>query len=274
MAKKKEVEVETPQAEQVVLEAPVVKEKPTKNNWQIKDRIYLVKDGSPVSFVLPSKHTKNKPLMWFDEEKGYQRELRYATNQKSVFVDEQKGTATLGHIVFKDGILSVSRKNQALQKFLSLYHPFKNKLYVEDLPEVQAKDELVDIEVQIEALKLAQSLDIDQLEAIMRVEQGSAVSKISSKELKRDAYIFAQQNAKLFIELAGDDSVELRNFGIRAVEAQLIELSSDQRVFTWASNGRKLMNVPFDEHPYSALAAWFKTDEGMEVYKNIEKRLK
>jgi hypothetical protein len=33
------------------------------------------------------------------------------------------------------------------------------------------------------------------------------------------------------------------------------------------------MNVPFDEHPYSALAQWFKTDEGMEIYSNIEKRL-
>ena len=34
------------------------------------------------------------------------------------------------------------------------------------------------------------------------------------------------------------------------------------------------MNVPFDENPYSALAAWFKTDEGVEVYKSIEKKLK
>ena len=33
------------------------------------------------------------------------------------------------------------------------------------------------------------------------------------------------------------------------------------------------MTVPFDEHPYSALAHWFKTDEGMEVFKNVEKRL-
>jgi hypothetical protein len=37
----------------------------------------------------------------------------------------------------------------------------------------------------------------------------------------------------------------------------ILKLSSDQRMFTWASNDRKLMNVPFDEHPYSALAAWF-----------------
>jgi len=78
----------------------------------------------------------------------------------------------------------------------------------------------------------------------------------------------------LFLELAQDENVELRNFGIRAVEARIISLSSDQRSFSWASNGRKLMNVPFDENPYSALAAWFKTDEGVEVYKSIQKKLK
>jgi hypothetical protein len=34
------------------------------------------------------------------------------------------------------------------------------------------------------------------------------------------------------------------------------------------------MTVPFDENPYSALAAFFKTDEGVEVYKAIQKKLK
>ena len=66
----------------------------------------------------------------------------------------------------------------------------------------------------------------------------------------------------------------LRNFGIRAVEMGILKLSQDQRTFVWGSNNRKLMTVPFDEHPYNALAAWFKTDEGMEVYSTIEKRLK
>ena len=77
----------------------------------------------------------------------------------------------------------------------------------------------------------------------------------------------------MFIELASDENVQLRNIGIRATEMGLLKLSQDQRTFSWASNDRKLMNVPFDEHPYSALAAWFKTDEGVEVYKT-EKRLK
>ena len=39
-------------------------------------------------------------------------------------------------------------------------------------------------------------------------------------------------------------------------------------------DNRKLMTVPFDENPYSALAAFFKTDEGVEVYKAIDKKLK
>ena len=111
-------------------------------------------------------------------------------------------------------------------------------------------------------------------EAVMRVEKGSDVSKMSSKELRRDLLIFAKRKPNLFLDLVNDENVVLRNFGIKATELGIIKLSSDQRTFMWGSNNRKLMNVPFDEHPYSALAAWFKTDEGMEIYQNIEKRLK
>jgi len=117
-------------------------------------------------------------------------------------------------------------------------------------------------------------MDIDQIEAILRVEQGSSVNTMSTKELKRDILVMAKNNPKLFLELAADDNVELRNFGIKAVEAGILELSSDNRTFTIGKSKRKIMEVPFDEHPYSALAAFFKTDEGLEIYKNIKKRLK
>jgi hypothetical protein len=128
--------------------------------------------------------------------------------------------------------------------------------------------------MEIEALNIAKDLDVDHAEAILRVEQGSEVSNMTSRELKRDVLVFAKKNPKLFMNLVNDDNVEVRNFGIKAVEADILRLSNDQRTFTWASNKRKVMTVPFDEHPYSALAAFFKTDEGLEVYKNIEKRLK
>ena len=123
-------------------------------------------------------------------------------------------------------------------------------------------------------MNAARNMDIEIAEAIMRTELGSEVNTMSSKEIKRDVMVFANKNPELFLELANDENVQLRNFGIVAVENAIIDLSQDQRTFSWTSNGRKLMNVPFDENPYSALAAWFKTDEGVEVYKSIKKKLK
>jgi hypothetical protein len=122
-------------------------------------------------------------------------------------------------------------------------------------------------------MSAAKTMDIDQAEAILRVELGSKVTTMSSKELKRDLLLFARNNPAAFINLANDENVMLRNFAIRASEAGIINLSGDQRTFTWGSNGRKLMNVPFDENPFSAFAAFLKTDEGVEIYKSIDKKL-
>ena len=109
---------------------------------------------------------------------------------------------------------------------------------------------------------------------LYRVEKGSEVSKMSSKELKRDLFIVFARNPALFLELASDDNVQLRNFGIKATELGVLNYLLIKETFMgWGSNDRKIMTVPFDEHPYTALAHWFKTDEGMEIYANIEKRL-
>lgn len=243
--------------------------------WEIKDRTYyLLSDRQPITYTLASRHGSRHPLLWFDTEKGQSRELRYASNQASPFRDEQKGYSTLKHIVFSEGTLTVPKEDQGLQKLLSIYHPQLNQTYAEFNPVKEATDELVDLEIEIEALNLAQQLEIEHAEAVLRVEQGSSVSTMTTKEIKRDILLFAKRSPKTFISLVKDDNVQLRNFGIKAVEAGIIRLSQDQKTFTWASNGRKLMSVPFDENPYSALASWFKTDEGVEVYKSIEKKQK
>jgi hypothetical protein len=279
MAKKKEtkkVEVEKPQIEETVVKtAPIVEQpkarerKKPSNEWEIKDRMYLLKGGKkPLS-----RSIKSTGIFYFDKEKGYERELKYCQNQRTPFVDEMKGDQRLEHIVFRSGSLFVEKEKTTLQKLLSLYHPHKGVLYEEYIPSAIAEEEIDVLEMQVDALMAAKNIDIDMAEAIMRVEKGSSVSTMSSKELRRDLLVFARNNPKLFLELADDENVMLRNFGIRAVEAGILRLSSDQRNFLWGSNGRKLMVIPFDEHPYTALAHWFKTDEGMEIYSNIEKRL-
>lgn len=255
--------------------APVAAPAPV-DTWVIKDRLYEITSGrKPLAFTLPTVHSARTPLLYFDEELGYNRELRYATNQRTPFVDEQQGTATLGRIVFRDGILRVPKENIVLQKLLSLYHPYTMQgRIMEYKPEQIAANETDWIELELEAMTVAKAMDIDEAEAILRAQYGSQqVSNASSKELKRDLLILARNNPSLFLDLANDDNVMLRNIGIKATETGILNLSQDQRTFTYASNGRKLLTVPFNEHPYSALAAYFKTDEGMEVLRAVEKQL-
>ena len=232
-------------------------------------KTYLLADGtSPLTYTI-----KSRGIYVFDEEKGVNREIKYCKNQQTIYVDEMTGTQSLSHVTFLDGILNIPKEDQVLQKFMEV-HP-QNNVVFEEFDRVKiAKDEVHDLELEVEALMAAKNLDVDMAEAIMRVEVGSEVSRMSSKELKRDLLLYAKKNPALFLELVKDDNIQLRNFGIKATEAGILKLSPDQRTFFWKSNNRKLLNIPFDEHPYSALAAWFKTDEGMEIYSNIEKQLK
>ena len=59
--------------------------------WAMKDRLYMLKNGkTPLTYTIRSKN-----IFWFDEEKGYERELKYTVNQKTPFVDEFNGNARL-----------------------------------------------------------------------------------------------------------------------------------------------------------------------------------
>ena len=80
MAKKQKTkEVEVPVVETPVVETPKpkVKVEPKKPTWEIKDRMYyLTKGRSPLTYLI-----RGSNIFWFDEEKGYERELKYTMNQ-------------------------------------------------------------------------------------------------------------------------------------------------------------------------------------------------
>ena len=238
-------------------------------NWEIKDRTYMLTGGiSPLTYII-----KSKGILWFDEKQGLQREIRYSPNQKSLFRDEQDDYARMEHVVFENGVLSVPRTKTLLQQLLSKFHPEAGKKWVELDPQKEAIDDVEMIEIELEAMRLVQELEIEHLEAILRTEVGSDINTMSSKEIKRDCYLFAKNDPELFIEIANDEDIKLRNLANRSVETGIVNLTDDNTVFKWASNGKKIMTVPFDEHPYTAFARFLKTDEGVDVMKAISKKL-
>ena len=150
---------------EVVIEKPTRKEpisKKTKDGWEIKDRVYYIKGSKkPLSQMIRSAN-----IYFFDEEKGFERELKYCENQRTCFVDEMKGDQRLSHIVFRNGALHVGREKTVLQKLLSLYHPERNVMYEEWKPEVNAADEIEILELEADAILAARNMDIDMAEAL------------------------------------------------------------------------------------------------------------
>ncbi len=110
-AVKAKTAVESAPIQEPIVKEPVIKKttsvKNTKNDWAIKDRLYVLKNGlSPLTYTI-----KSSGIFYFDKEKGYERELKYTNNQKTPFVDEFIGDAKMEHITFTDGTLNVPKEN-------------------------------------------------------------------------------------------------------------------------------------------------------------------
>lgn len=241
--------------------------------WEIKDRVYVLTEGkTPVNYILRSKHHLNKPLQYFDGT--ISRSLRYASNQTSIFEDEQYGDVTLPAIIFKDGKLVVPKEQVMLQQFLSIYHPDNGSEYVEFDPNKQAEREIADVELTLAAQNLVLEMDIEDLEAIARACLDTNVSEMTSKEIKRDMLLKASRDPKEVIDLSEDENIKLRNVAVRAVEMGIIFIKDDNRTICWNNKTKdKIVTIPFGENVYSSLGAFFKTDDGLDVLQGITNKL-
>lgn len=191
-------------------------------------------------------------------------------------MDEQDGVATLEPIVFENGKLIVEDFNVNLQKFLFM-HPDYDKIFFELDKEKNAKDDVDEMVSALDAQIMAKDLPIDELEAIARVVMkgsGVNVSNMTSSELRRDMIIWAKSNPGEFMDLVDDENLKLRNIAVRAVEMGVLHIKSDNRTVVWSNNKKKKVIVaPFGENVYSALALFFKTDEGLDVLQKITNSL-
>lgn len=242
---------------------------------ELKDRVYVLKSQTtPLSYMLNSRNTKRAPLLYFDEDMGVNRPLRYARNQKSPFEDEQDDNAILEPIVFEDGFLSVPKNNPVLQKFLNL-HPGIGKIYEEVNTEKDASKEVASLDSQLDAEIAAKELEIDMIENIARLLMGSTVDKLTSSELRRDVRLYARQNPVEFLEMIDDPMVRLQGLAKKALDSKILTLRNGDRdvFFNLKNNKKKMITVPFDETPASAVSAFLQSDEGVEIMKMLEKKV-
>ena len=242
---------------------------------ELKNRVYkLTRDDAPLSLIIPGGGSKRQPLLWFDEEQGINRVLRYSANQKSCFEDEQDGQIQREHIDFVDGFLSVSKTNPALQEFLHL-HPLNGKKFVEVNQEKDAQKELEFLSMEAKAYTEADKLSIGQMENVGRVWLGLNVSKMSTAELKRDIFISVKGDPQGFLKQVDDPMLKLQSNVHLFFDKGLLSFRNKQKEvwFNTSTNKKKMLTVPFGEDPMFIVSSFLQSDDGIEALKMLEKLL-
>ena len=240
------------------------------------DKTYrLKKDIAPLSYMLSSHHTRRSPLLHFDEETGENKQLRYARNQKSPFIDEQDGNAIMEPIIFEDGFLNVPKNNQVLQEFL-YYHPSRNTVFEEMNKERDASEEFEVMESQLNAQIAAKELSLEKLIAVSRILIGGTANKMSTAELKRDILLFAQSEPETFMEVLEDPDLTFEDEVRQFFNEKLLTFRNKNKdvYFNIPGNKKKMLTIPFNEDPYHVVSSYLKSDDGVEVYKGLIKLLK
>jgi len=244
-----------------------------KKTVKYVDKQYkLIGDEAPLSFMLASRNTRRFPLLWFDEEKGENRALRYAKNQNSPFEDEQDGNAILEPVIFEDGFLTVTKSNQSLQKFLAL-HPANGVKY-NVIDEVKEAAEVVeDLNIQVDALIAARELTIDQVEAITRVAFGIDPSSVTSTELRRDILLFAQGKPQSFLDILGDATLMIDSVVQSFFDKGILSYRNKKKdvYFNTPTNKKRMITIPFGEDPLYVVSSYLQSDDGLEVLEFLEK---
>jgi hypothetical protein len=212
--------------------------------------------------------------MWYDEKNNVNRALRYAKNQKSPFEDEQDGNAILEPIIFEDGFLRVPKQNPVLQAFLH-YHPMNNIIFSEVDKEKDATAEISDLNVEVDALVEARQLSIDQIEMLTRVMFGKDPSTISTPELKRDILVFAKTQPREFLNILNDPDLRFLSKVRLFFENKLLTFRNNEKevFYNTPTNKKKMLSIPFGEDPYSVVALFLKSDEGLDSLSMLETTL-
>jgi len=244
-----------------------------KKKREIKDRVYKLRNGhQPLSHTINSRNTRRKPLLYFDGE--HNRPLRYASNQKSPFEDEQDKNVILDPVIFEDGMLFVPKTNPVLQEFLH-YHPDNGAVFEEVDKEADAQKEVDYLETEAKAFKMAAELTIDQMETLGRVFLELRVGNMTTAELKRDIILFAKNHPEDFLDALSDPMLELQDTVVKIFEKGLLGLRNNGKdvYYNLKTKKTKLLTIPFGDDHIHTVAAYFQRDEGIEIYKAFQDML-
>ena len=255
-------------------------------DFEYKDRVYkLVGEAEGVNLRFQLLCCDNpaagqrKRLLYFDTEKGVNRSLRYVINQDSVFKDEQVGESIQEPVFFESKLLLVDKNNRALQKLLSLYHPWNadiegnRSIFKEIKPDEDATNEVEQIKLEHDAVSVAMELDTNTSETILTHFYGEPAATMSPNEINREILRNAKINPQHLLDTVGNPLLKELWAAYKSVEYGVCGIEGGREFVIKNPKRRVLHKISVGENPYESIAEFFTTDEGIEALGLITKRI-
>lgn len=231
----------------------------------------------PVVFSIPKGggiwcKIKQDEIVIFDEEKGYNREIRFCPSEKSIYLDEQSKVARREQIIFREGTLKVPHTSPNLIEYLR-QHP-QNKanegnLFIEVNTEVDAEGELEKEFLVHDAISFIKDSTVDTLLPIA-LSYGID-GNLSSLEIKRALIQQAKGDPVSFMEATNSPLVQLRAVVITAMEFQILRAKGDGMY--WFDSNQIICPTPVGQSTQKIFTRFLMSDRGYDVREELERQL-
>ena len=208
----------------------------------------------------------------FDKEHNKVRQIRYAPNEPSIYVEEQSEHAQREHIVFRDKMLFVPVEKPNLLEFL-MKHP-DNRVNGGSLFEMidksrSAEEELEREFTQFEAIGMVRDKDISELLPVAMFLGINTNRK--SAEIRRDLLMDAKKNPTRFVELFDNPQVKCKSAVLQAVDFQLLNKKEDGMY--WFDTNRLIVTAAAGLDPVDVMTRFCLTEKGAPVYDRLIEEL-
>jgi hypothetical protein len=232
-----------------------------------KVKIYVIESGGGIVFRIPQTE-----FSVFDEEKGFNRAIRYCPNERSIFVDEQQKDALREQVVFYEGQLIVGPERKNLQDYLDR-HPINianggGIFRVLENDKKSAK-EVEDEFTKLDAVILVRDKSIDEL---LPVAMSLGINTNQKNiEIKRELLQEAKANPVKFMELFDSPAVKARAIVMQCVDFQIINPKPDGMY--WYDSNRLIIASPAGQDTVEVMTRFCLTDKGSIVFNELQEQL-
>lgn len=243
----------------------------------------LVGNEKPVTKTIASRHKRSKSLLFYDEDEKRNRALRYASNQKSPFIDEQDEHAIPGPIVFEDGVLRVDKKDACLIQFLEC-SPENGVVYKKWEPELEEGTEERKAMLVLKAqVAITEASKACKIQAIKFAFPQINTEKHGDSRINTLALNAAKRSPEKVLEIVGNP-LDAR-FDLEESEDPLMDTmkiafknqyvqtrNNDTEIYyNLKDNKKRIAIVPTGEKVYDVFYEWLKTEDGIKLCRHIQR---